>query len=211
MSTLLYITAHPHDASTSYSLSVGEEFVQVYHTTHPQDEVIRLDLYQSNIPQIDADVFSGWEILQSGGAFEHLSPQSQIKVARLSELVDQFVAVDKIVIVNPVWNFLFPPVLKAYFDAVSVVGKTFRYSPTGPVGLIPTKKVLHIQASGSVLSEGPMAGYEFSNSYISKLFAFFGVPSINSIFVEGMSVAPEQADAIKDKAIQVARELAKSF
>ncbi len=211
MSTLLYITAHPHDASTSYSLSVGEEFVQAYRVAHPQDEVIRLDLYQTNIPHMDADVFSGWGILQSGGAFEHLSPESQTKVARLSELVDQFVAVDKIVIVNPVWNFLFPPVLKAYFDAVSVAGKTFRYSPSGPVGLIPSKKVLHIQASGSVLSKGPMAGYEFSNSYIRMLFSFFGVPFINSIFVEGMPVAPEQADAIKDKAIQTACELAISF
>lgn len=90
MSTLLYITAHPHDASTSYSLSVGEEFVQAYHVAHPQDEVIRLDLYQTNIPHMDADVFSGWGILQSGGAFEHLSPESQAKVARLSELVDQY-------------------------------------------------------------------------------------------------------------------------
>ncbi|MFC5650187.1 FMN-dependent NADH-azoreductase [Paenibacillus solisilvae] len=210
MSTVLFVNAHPLDHSASYSLSVGLEFVQAYREANPNDEVIHLDLYKMDIPQIDADVFSGWGQLQSGSSFDQLSASSQAKVTRLGEIVDQFVAADKIVVVNPVWNFLFPPVLKAYIDAICVAGKTFKYTETGLVGLASNKKLLHIQASGSVLSEGPYSGFEFSHRYLSAVSQFIGIPSIDVIYVEGVG-ASAQAPAIKAKAIEQARELAASF
>lgn len=40
---------------------------------------------------------------------------------------------------------------------------------------------------------------------------FLGVPSFEGIFIEGMAATPDQAPAIKEKAIQQARELAKKF
>ncbi|SDN05617.1 Flavodoxin-like fold [Paenibacillus sp. yr247] len=86
---------------------------------------LHLDLYQVNIPQIDADVFSGWGKLSSGTHFNQLSTEEKTKVSRLGELVDQFVAADKYVFVNPMWNFSFPPVMKAYIDSICVAGKTF--------------------------------------------------------------------------------------
>ena len=212
MSTVLYVTAHPLDHSASYSLSVGQQFVNAYREANPNDEVIHLDLYKLDIPQIDADVFSGWGQLQSGSSFDQLSSDSQSKVARLGELVDQFVAADKIVIVNPVWNFLFPPVLKAYIDASCVAGKTFKFNESGTlVGLASDKKMLHIQASGSVLSEGPLQSFEFSHRYLTAIAQFIGIPSVDVIYVEGMGASSDQAPAIKDKAIQQALELAKNF
>jgi FMN-dependent NADH-azoreductase len=175
MATVLYVTAHPLDHDTSYSLSVGKEFVYAYREVNPSDEIIHLNLYNQDIPQIDSEVFSGWGQLQSGSSFDQLSPGSQAKVSRLGEIVDQFVAADKVVIVNPVWNFLFPPILKTYFDAIAVAGKTFQFTENGPVGLATNKKVLHIQASGGVLSEGPYKEVEFSHRYVAWLMKFFGV------------------------------------
>ncbi len=164
-----------------------------------------------DIPQLDAEVLSGWGQLRSGSSFDQLSSGSQAKVARLSELVDQFVAADKIVVVNPVWNFLFPPVSKAYIDAICVAGKTVKYTPEGIIGLATDKKLLHIQASGSVLSEGPAAGFEFSHRYLTAVSNFIGIPSIEVIYIEGTGAAPDQAPTIIEKAIQQALELAKSF
>ncbi|QGQ97615.1 FMN-dependent NADH-azoreductase [Paenibacillus psychroresistens] len=211
MSTVLYVTAHPLEKSASHSLSVGYEFIQAYREANPNDEVIHLDLYKLDIPQLDAEVLSGWGQLKSGSSFEQLSSGTQVKVARLSELVDQFVAANKIVIVNPVWNFLFPPVLKAYIDAICIAGKTVKYTPEGIIGLATDKKLLHIQASGSVLSEGPAAGFEFSHRYLTAVSKFIGIPSIEVIYIEGTGAAPDQAPVIKEKAIQQALELAKSF
>ncbi len=40
MATVLYITAHPHDHQTSFSLAVGKEFIDAYREANPSDEVI---------------------------------------------------------------------------------------------------------------------------------------------------------------------------
>jgi FMN-dependent NADH-azoreductase len=211
MATVLYITAHPHDHQTSFSLAVGKEFIEAYREANPNDEVIHLDLYKMDIPQIDADIFSGWGKLRTGSSFEQLTDVEKSKVSRLNELVDQFVAADKYVFVSPVWNFSYPPVLKAYIDSFCIVGKTFRYTENGPVGLLVDKKALHIQASGSVMSEGPAAEFESGHSHLSKIMKFTGVPSFEGIFVEGMGAAPDQAQAIKEKAIEQALEVANRF
>ncbi|WP_334077878.1 NAD(P)H-dependent oxidoreductase [Paenibacillus sanfengchensis] len=210
MATVLYITAHPLDPEESFSLAVGKEFIEAYREANPTDEVIHLDMYKEDIPQFDADVLRGWGKLRTGSSFEQLSDAEKSKVARLEAIVDQYVAADKYVYVSPMWNFSIPPVLKAYTDATSIPGKTFKYTKNGPIGLLSGKKALHIQASGSVYSEGPLAPIEMGYSYLTKVLQFYGIPSVESIFVEG-TASLEKAPAIKEKAIAHAKEVAKRF
>lgn len=210
MATVLYITAHPLDPQQSFCLAVGKEFIEAYREANPTDEVVHLDMYKENIPPFDADVLRGWGKLRSGSSFDQLSDAEKSKVARLEAIVDQYVAADKYVYVSPMWNFSIPPVLKAYTDATSIPGKTFQYTKNGPVGLLPGKKALHIQASGSVYSEGPLAPLEMGYSYLTKVLQFYGIQSIEAIFVEG-TASLEQAPAIKEKAIAHATEVAKRF
>lgn len=211
MATVLYITAHPHDETQSYSMAVGKAFIEAYREAHPNDEVINLDLYKVDVPHIDVDVFSGWGKLRSGTAFDQLSAEEKAKVGRLAELTDQFVAADKYVFVTPMWNFSFPPVMKAYIDSICTAGKTFKYTEQGPVGLLTDKKALHIQARGGVYSEGPAAGMEMGHRYLGIIMQFFGIPSFEGLFVEGHNQFPDKAQEIKEKAIAQAQELAKSF
>lgn len=210
MATVLYITAHPLDPQESFSLAVGKEFIEAYREANPTDEVVHLDLYKENIPQFDADVLRGWEKLRSGSSFDQLSEAEQSKVARLDEIVDQYVAADKYVYVSPMWNFSIPPVLKAYTDTTSIPGKTFKYTKNGPVGLLSGKKALHIQASGSVYSEGPLAEVEMGYSYLKKILQFYGIQSMEAIFAEG-TASSERAPVIKEEAIAHAKEVAKRF
>ncbi|MFD2670456.1 FMN-dependent NADH-azoreductase [Marinicrinis sediminis] len=211
MAKVLYITAHPHDDKMSYSMAAGNAFIEAYKEAHAADEVVHIDLYKENIPQIDVDVFSGWGKLQSGKGFEELSDEEKAKVSRLTELVDQFVEADKYVFVTPMWNFSFPPVMKAYIDSISVAGKSFQYTEQGPVGLLTSKKAYHIQASGGIYSEGPAADMEMGHRYLKVVMQFFGVPSFDGLFVEGMAVKPDQAEEIKQQAIEKAKEAAKQF
>ncbi|TXK67412.1 NAD(P)H-dependent oxidoreductase [Paenibacillus sp. N3.4] len=213
MATVLYITANPNDHEKSYSLSVGNEFIEVYRSANPYDEIIHLDLYKMDIPQLDSDAFSGWGKLGAGTAFEQLTLAEKAKVSRLGELVDQFAAADKYVFVTPIWNLSYPPVMKAYIDSVCIAGKTFKYLPDkGPVGLLCDKKAVHIQASGSVLSSGsPYADGEMGHRHLSAIMKFLGLTSFEGIFVEGMAAAPDQAPAIKEKAVQRAHEVAQNF
>ncbi|WP_026582982.1 FMN-dependent NADH-azoreductase [Bacillus sp. J33] len=211
MAQVLYITAHPHDDKMSYSMAVGKAFIDAYKEANPNDEVVHIDLYKENIPHIDVDVFSGWGKLQSGKGFEELSEDEKAKVGRLSELSEQFVAADKYVFVTPLWNFSFPPVMKAYLDSVAVAGKTFKYTAEGPIGLLTDKKALHIQARGGIYSEGPAAEMEMGHRYLNIIMNFFGVPSFDGIFVEGHNAMPEKAEEIKANAIARAKEKAQTF
>ncbi len=98
---------------------------------------------------------TGWDKLRSGTSFAQLTLAEQTKIGRINELVDQFVAADKYFFVTPIWNYSYPPVMKAYLDTICITGKTFKYHPDGSrTGLLSDKKAVHIQASGSVLSPG---------------------------------------------------------
>lgn len=211
MAKLLYITANPKTVDQSYSLSVGEAFLAAYKEANPQDEIIRVDCYQAGIPHIDPDVFSGWGKLQQGQAFDQLSADEKAKVQRMNELVDQFAAADRYVFATPLWNFSFPPIMKAYIDAICVAGKTFKYTDTGPVGLLQNKRAVHIQARGGIYSEGPAKEVENGDRHLRTVLNFLGITDIETIAVEGMAAMPQQADQIKQKAVSRAQETAKKF
>lgn len=211
MAKVLYITAHPHDEKLSYSMAAAKAFIDTYKEVNPNDEVVKIDLYKENIPYIDADVFQGWGKLQSGKGFEELSQAEQEKVGRLNELSDQFIGADKYVFVTPLWNFSFPPLMKAYIDSVAVAGKAFKYTEEGPVGLLTDKKALHIQARGGIYSEGPAAAMEMGHRYLNTVMSFFGVPSFDGLFIEGHAAMPEKAEEIKENGMARAKDLAQTF
>jgi len=211
MSKVLYITAHPHNETQSYSMAVGKAFIDAYKEVNPTDEIVTIDLYKEHIPHIDADVFSGWGKLRSGSAFDNLTAEEQRKVSRLNELSNQFVEGDKYVFVTPLWNFSFPPIMKAYLDSVAVAGKTFKYTEQGPIGLLPDKKALHIQARGGYYSEGPAAEMEMGHRYLHIMMKFFGIPTLEGLFVEGHNAQPDKAEEIKTNAIARAKDLAHTF
>ncbi|MBU3154897.1 FMN-dependent NADH-azoreductase [Clostridium estertheticum] len=211
MSKLLYITANPKTKENSFSLAVGNEFLEAYKESNPSDEIITLDLYKTEVPFIDEVVFSAWGKLGEGVTFEKLDKEEQNKVSAMGNLLDQFIAADKYVFVTPLWNFTIPPMMKAYLDNICIVNKTFKYTQNGPVGLLTDKKAVHIQARGGVYSVGPAADLELGDRYINTILSFIGITDKKSIIVEGMNEAPDKADEIKKNAINEARKVALKF
>ena len=208
MTKLLYITAHPLDELASNSMAAGKTFVDSYKENHPSDEVKHIDLFKEDIPMIDKDVLTGWGKLRNG---DELTSDEQQKVNRLSEILDEFLEADKYVFVSPMWNLSFPPVLKAYIDAISIAGKTFKYTAEGPQGLLTDKKALHIQSRGGYYTEGPAAEVESGDRYLRNIMTFLGVPSYETIIIESHNAEPEKTEEIKAASIAEAKELAKTF
>ena len=63
---------------------------------------------------------------------------------------------------------------------VAVNNKTFKYGPTGPVGLLTNKKVYVCIASGGVALGSPV---DFASPYLKQLFKFIGVTDVT--FIDG--------------------------
>lgn len=208
MTKLLYITAHPFDELVSNSMAGGKAFIESYQENHPKDEVKHIDLFKEYIPLIDKDVLTGWGKAANG---ESLTKEEQTKIERLSEILEEFLSADKYVFVTPMWNLSFPPVVKAYIDAVCVAGKTFKYTSEGAVGLLTDKKALHIQSRGGYYTEGPGAEVEMGDRYLRTLLTFLGVPSYTTLAIEGHNAEPHKAEEIKIAGINEAKELGKTF
>lgn len=210
MAKLLYITCNLKPTELSCSLSVGKEFLDEYLRRNPEDEVHFLDLYRDNIQRIDADVLSGWEKMRSGARFASLTVDEQRKIGRIWKHADQFIAADKYVFVTPMFNLGFPAELKMYIDSVCLAGKTFTYTPTGPVGLLKGqgRKCLHIHSSG-----GFHFGREEDHSvpYLKSIMGFMGVDDFEAVVIEGVDAIPDQAETFKSASIGKARSVAGWF
>lgn len=211
MANVLYITAHPLSEDESLSMAVGQQFIEAYQKTNPNDEVVHLNLYTADIPFLDKDVFNGWKKLRTTGSLEELSSDERMKVGRLAELGAQFLLADKYVFVTPMWNFSVPAIMKAYIDAIAVSGKTFTYTKEGAEGLLKGKKALHIQARGDVYSQGPEVNREMGHRYLEVMMDFFGIESFESIIIEGQVKFPTKAQELKEKAINQALNIATTF
>ncbi|MDH6364606.1 FMN-dependent NADH-azoreductase [Enterococcus sp. PF1-24] len=206
MSKVLVVNAHPLTANESKTIKVLDTFITAYKKANPSDEIITLNLYEKGIPEIDKDMLTAWGALQKGTAFTDLSAAQQAKVAAFNDATEQFLAVDKVVIANALWNLNIPTRLKAWFDSISVAGKTFRYTETGPLPLTSGKKALHIQSAGGVY-----AGKDFSAQYVKGMLNFVGVESVEELAIEGIDHQPDTYDQVMHDALENAEKLAKTF
>ena len=70
------------------------------------------------------------------------SGQQQQTLAISEQLIDEIEQSDLLLLSTPVYNFSVPAALKAWIDLVARAGRTFRYTASGPVGLLRDKRTL---------------------------------------------------------------------
>lgn len=119
-----------------------------------------------------------------------------------SSYIDDLFAADVIVIGVPMYNFSVPSQLKAWIDRIAVAGKTFRYGPNGPEGLLPsTKKVFVASARGGIYSgDSPFAKLDHQETYLRAVLAFIGLTDVTVIRAEGLNLGEERKAAAVAKA-----------
>ncbi|MFB2604492.1 FMN-dependent NADH-azoreductase, partial [Rhizobium phaseoli] len=91
---------------------------------------------------------------------------------------------------------------------VARAGLTFKYTETGPVGLVTGKKVYVVLTSGGVYSQGPAAPLNHAVPYLKSVFGFLGITDVETIYVEGLAFGPEAAEKAIDAAKSRVQEIA---
>jgi FMN-dependent NADH-azoreductase len=163
------------------SSRLAERFVTAWREANPTGKVLVRDLARDPVPHIDAGRF---------GAF--LTPPAertpdQQRVAEYSDgLIEELEGADVVVLGLPMYNFGVPSTLKAYFDHIARAGVTFRYTETGPVGLVTGKKVYVFAARGGLYAGTPR---DTQTQYVREFLAFLGMDEIEFVYAEGLAVS----------------------
>lgn len=208
MAQVLFIKANPRPIEAAVSVKLYHAFLDSYRAAHPEDEIIELDLYKENLPYYDNTKITA--LFKQGRGME-LTAEEQEAADLVNRYLDQFIAADKVVIGFPLWNFTVPAALHTYIDYLSQAGKTFRYTPEGPIGLMSDKKVALLNARGGVYSDEPMASIEMSFRFISAALGFWGITNITSVIVEGHNQYPDKAAELVETGVAKAKAEAAGF
>ncbi|MDB5270429.1 MAG: FMN-dependent NADH-azoreductase [Hymenobacter sp.] len=128
---------------------------------------------------------------------EGRSAAQQEAVRHSDEAIAQVMAADALVIGVPFYNFSITSSLKAWLDHLTRAGITFRYTATGPEGLIKGKKVYLAVASGGIYSEGPMQAADFATPYLRFMLGFLGLTDVTVARAEGVKIPDFQAAALQ--------------
>lgn len=208
MTSVLFVKANNRPADQAVSVKLYEAFLASYKESHPNDTVVELDLYKEELPYVGVDMINGTFKASRG---LDLTAEEAKAVSVADKYLDQFLAADKVVFGFPLWNLTIPAVLHTYIDYLNRVGKTFKYTPEGPVGLIGNKKIALLNASGGVYSEGPKAEMEMAVKFVANMMSFFGGKDMEKVVIEGHSQFPDKAEEIIAAGLEKAIKVASTF
>lgn len=194
MTNILHITASIR-AESSVSRNLGHKLVERLAGGDSERVVVR-DLAANDLPLIDAERFAA-----------NLTPADQRDPVQpaLAEVGDALIAelqsADAIVFSLPVYNFSMPSTLKAWADLVARAGTTFRYTESGPIGLLTGKTAYVVVASGGT----PVgSALDFLTPWLRHLLGFIGITNVEIIAADGiMGVDGEEKIAAAGRAIEL--------
>ena len=98
-------------------------------------------------------------------------------------LASNFASSDIIVIAAPLWDLSFPALLKLYIENICISGVTFKYTPTGIMGLCKAKKVYYVSTSGGNFV--PNFGFDYIKTLCNMMF---GINEVKLFSAEGLDV-----------------------
>lgn len=186
----------------SVSRQLTKNTVAQWVSNHPGTIVEYLDLAVDTPSHLSADSLG----FRAPAGAELTDVQKRENV--ISEaLVTQFLAADVIVVGAPLYNFSIPSQLKAWVDRIAQVGRTFKYTETGPVGLAGGKTVIVASSRGGVYSTNDWGrAAEHQESYLQTVFGFLGITDVRFVRAEGVAMGDaKKAEALGEAASAIAK------
>jgi FMN-dependent NADH-azoreductase len=106
------------------------------------------------------------------------------------DYVNELKAADVLVIATPIYNFHVPAALKAWVDLVARARETFRYTETGPVGLLKNKKAYIIVTSGGTALQSE---YDFVTAWLTHILSFIGIDDVTYLDASALMMNEDEA------------------
>jgi len=164
----------------SVSRQLPRDFISQWQAANPADQISVRDLALNPVPHLDSHLLGGWMKPEAQRSAEEVQA-----LARSNELTDEVLAADVLVLAAPMYNFTIPSTLKAWLDHALRAGVTFKYTPTGPQGLLTGKRAYVLTARGGIHAG---AGSDHQEPYLRQVMAFIGIHDVTFIHAEGLNM-----------------------
>ncbi len=168
------------------SSKIASQIVEQLKARHPQATVTLRDLAVQPHPVLDEAAL--------GALFtpaEQRTPEQAARVALDDALIAEVQAHDVIVLGVPMYNFGNSVQLKTWIDAVARAGVTFRYTESGPEGLVKGKTVYIALARGGIYRD---TSNDAQVPYLKNVLGFLGMTDVRFVYAEGLAMGPEAAE-----------------
>jgi FMN-dependent NADH-azoreductase len=186
-------------AASSESNRVAANIVAKLRAANPTATVTVRDLGANPHPVLDEATL--------GALFTPVDQRTAAQAARVAQddaLIAEVQAADVVVIGAPMYNFGMPVQLKAWFDAIARAGVTFRYTESGPEGLLKNKQVYVATARGGIYPEDA----DPQVPHIRMLLNFLGMTDSTFVYSSGQAMGPDAASKGQAEADAVVAALA---
>ncbi len=180
---VLEIAASGRDEG-SVSRRLSADLVAALETRHDGINLTRRNL-AAGVPLVDAD----W-IDANFTPDEVRTPRHREILAYSDSLVAEVKNADILVIGLPVYNFSVPAALKAWIDMIARARLTFRYTDSGPRGLLQGKKAYLVVATGGV-PVGSAA--DFATPYMKHVLGFIGINDVEVVAADRLNVNADES------------------
>lgn len=182
--------------TASVSRLLSARVVERHRAIRPGTSVVYRDLAADPALHLSGTHMAAWQ----GMASDDVTLNADL--LKGNAFMDELFASDVLVIGAPMYNLSIPTPLKAWIDRIAVAGKTFRYTATGPEGLLKNKKAIIASSRGGVYSAGsPAAFLEHQESYLIGLLGFLGISDVKVVRAEGLAISAQAKDAAVERAM----------
>ena len=213
MPSILHLDASAR-RSRSISRTLSQTFIDTWLAVRPDDQVIRRDLAIDPPPHVTEEWIAA--------AFTPAEQRDMAMRDRLSwsdAAIDELSAADILVLGTPMYNYGMPSALKAWFDQVVRVGRTFSFDlsrgdwPLEPV--LSGKRLVVLSARGEFgfAANGLRGGWNHLDPHIATCARYLGVAqdAIETIAVEYQEFGDERHTQSRDLAATQVKEIAVSL
>lgn len=187
MRTLLQLNTSLYSTG-GQSSQLAQRFVDEWTAQHADGAVIVRDLAADPVPHLTAERFAAFNTAPAARTGEQ-----QLVVDYSDRLVEELRRADTIVIGLPMYNFGVPSTLKAYFDHVARANVTFKYTETGPVGLLSGKQVYVFATRGGAYAGTPL---DSQTDYVRQFLGFIGMKDVEFVYAEGLTMGARRETAL---------------
>lgn len=159
------------------------QFAGHWQSAHPDGELIERDVTL----QLPSPVNEAW-IASAFAAPETRSPMMQAILSESETLLAEIEAADALVFGVPMYNFGLPAQLKAYFDQIIRVNRSFAFDPEADepyqplLADKPTTVIVSV-GDGDLLPGGSMAELNFLEPHLTTMLGFIGLHSLEFVRV----------------------------